>query len=538
MPGVTYEREVAFTPHGPLVYHVLRGPRPTGLYALKPVLSNDAVVGRERVTQMQRRLTATATVAGVNGDLFNWNVGYPSGILMLNGVLASPPHAERSSTGIAADGSLVVDRVKFNGTWQGVGQRRPLVLNKQPSAGGVAVYTPTWGPTTPPGTDTVELVLTPFPAAQPLRDLAGTVVSAKQGGGTPIPPNGAVLVGRGASGAGKLAAEAPVGTNVTVRLILTPDWSALPDAIGGGPVLVRQGRPVFRANEVFTLDQLVPRQPRSAVGQTADGKIILATADGRRPGYSVGVTNFELALLMMRLGAYTASALDGGGSATMAFEGKLLNRPSDPTGERPIAESLNLLYYGVHAPAVAEDVVSPNGDGVAERQTLAYKVVRPSSVNARLVGPDGSQQVLEAGSNAPDTYRFTWAGPGAEGTWRFVVDATDDLGRASSAERTFSVNSTLAALRMLTPTARRSVPLRASFTLSRPAQVRAAILSANGALYRALPARALGAGPQTLTWNGRTAYGSFVRTGRYQLRITAQNEIGSVSQTAPFSFRR
>ena len=235
-------------------------------------------------------------------------------------------------------------------------------------------------------------MLTPFPAAQPLRDLVGTVVQAKQGGATPIPPGGAVLVGRGATGAGRLATEAPLGSNVTVRLTLTPDWSGLVDAIGGGPLLVRDGKPIFRSNEIFTVDQLVPRQPRTAVGQMQDGRIILVTVDGRRPGYSVGMTNFELALTLARLGAWTASALDGGGSSTMAFEGALLNRPSDPGGERAVAESLNLLYYGVHAPELPEEVVSPNGDGVGERQTLAYKLVRPSTVNARLIAPDGSER--------------------------------------------------------------------------------------------------------------------------------------------------
>jgi hypothetical protein len=534
MPGVTYEREVAFTTHGPVVLHVLRGPRPGGLYALKPVLSNDLIIGRERVTQMQRRLTTSATVAGVNGDMFAWADGRPSGLLMMNGVLAASPNADRSSTGIGTDGSLIVDRVRFAGTWQGAGQRRPLVLNRAPSSGGTALYTPLYGATTPAATETVELVLQPFPAAQPARDLVGVVTLAKQGGGTPIPPGGAVLVGRGVTGAGRLASEAPLGTNVIVRLTLTPDWSALPDALGGGPVLVRAGRPIFRANEGFTLEQLVPRQPRTAVGQAADGSIILVAVDGRRPGYSVGMTNFELALTMARLGAYTASALDGGGSSTMAFEGSLLNRPSDPGGERSVSESLSILYYGVHAPELPLDVVSPNNDGVAEQQTLTYKLVRPSTVLAKLVGPDGSEQVID---NAPKPavgfYRFPWAGPGAEGTWRFVVTATDDLGRTSVAERAFSLNTTLAAVRAQTPSIGRRGTLRAGFTLARPAQVRARITTTSGAFVAAIAPRSLAAGARTLSWRARS-----VRVGRYQIRVTAQNEIGTMTQSASFIVRR
>lgn len=534
MPGVTYEREVEFTTHGPVVLHVLRAPRPGGLYALKPVLSNELIIGRERVTQMQRRLGTTATVAGVNGDMFAWADGHPSGLLMLNGVLASPPNADRSSTGIAPDGSLVVDRVRLAGTWQGSGQRRPLALNRAPSAGGVALYTPLWGPTTPQTAETVELVLQPFPAAQPGRDLVGVVTQAKEGGSTPIPPDGAVLVGRGATGAGRLASEAPLGTSLIVRLTLTPDWSTLTDALGGGPAIVRSGRPIFRANEVFTIEQLVPRQPRTAVGQTADGSIVLATVDGRRPGYSVGMTNFELALTMARLGAVTASALDGGGSSTMAFEGKLLNRPSDPGGERAVAESLSVLYYGVHAAEPPEAVVSPNGDGVAERQTLTYKIVRPSNVVAKLVGPDGSEQVVDSGpKTTPGSYRFPWSGPGAEGTWRFLVSATDDLGRSSEAERTFSLNTTLGALRVGTPSVTTRGTVRTTFTLSRPAQVRARIATASGAFVSSLAPRNMSAGPQRLPWRVRS-----VRAGRYQIRVTAQNDVGTVTLSAPFTVRR
>ena len=537
MPGVSYEKTVQFTTHGPVVAHVLRGPRPVGLYALKPILSNDVIVGRERVTQMQRRMSATATVAGVNGDLFNWNVGYPSGMLLMNGVLASPPNADRSSTGISPDGTLRVERVKFAGTWQGSGQRRPLVLNKDPGSGGTALYTPTYGPATPAASETVEVALTPFPAAAPLRDLVGTVVQAKEGGATPIPPGGAVLVGRGVTGAGRLAPEAPVGSNVTVRLTLTPDWSGLVDAVGGGPVLVREGRPVFRSNEGFTTEQLVPRQPRAAVGQTQDGRIVLVTVDGRRAGYSVGMTNFELALLLMRLGVWTGSALDGGGSATMAFEGTLLNRPSDPGGERSIAESLSLFYYGVHVPELPLGTVSPNGDGADDRQTLAYKIVRPSTVNARLVAPDGREQPVDVGPKpAVGTYRFPLAATAPEGSWRFVVDATDDLGRASQAERSFSLNNTLASL--TAGSARRGGTVRGGFTLTRAAQVRGTILTASGSPLRTLAARSLAAGPQTITWNGRSAYGSLVRAGRYQLRVTAQNAVGTVSLTAPFTIRR
>ena len=80
----------------------------------------------------------------------------------------------------------------------------------------------------------------------------------------------------------------------------------------------------------------------------------MVAVDGRRSGYSVGVTTFELAQQLVRLGAVTGTALDSGGSTTMAFNGKLLNRPSDPGGERAVSDSLNVFYYGVVVAAGAE----------------------------------------------------------------------------------------------------------------------------------------------------------------------------------------
>ena len=214
------------------------------------------------------------------------------------------------------------------------------------------------------------------------------MVQVAGGGGTPIPRDGAVLAARGTAGQ-RLLEEAPVGTFLTLRLIFRPEWTGVTNAVGGGPVLVRGGGPVFRAQEAFTSSQLAPRNPRTGVGQLADGRVLMVVTDGRRPGYSVGMTNFELAQTMVRLGAVTGSAFDGGGSSSLAFDGQLLNRPSDRGGERPVSNALQLMYYGVYAPA-PDPVISPNGDGFAETQRqLSYKVVRPSDVTATLFAPDG-----------------------------------------------------------------------------------------------------------------------------------------------------
>src|SRR5438477_177360 len=62
MPGVSYQREVQFTPHGPVVLDVVTAPRPDGsLYTLAPGLSNGAIVATEKLTDMEKTLSATST---------------------------------------------------------------------------------------------------------------------------------------------------------------------------------------------------------------------------------------------------------------------------------------------------------------------------------------------------------------------------------------------------------------------------------------------------------------------------------------------
>ena len=545
MPAVTYSRQVVFTPRGAVAIHVLTAPKPGGLWELRPVLSNGVIVGRERVTDMEKDVSSMATVAGVNGDFANAYDG-TRGILIEGGVLKNPPYAARSSIGISGSGSLDVRRVEFYGIWQGLGQRRPLTdLNEPPNASGVSLFTPAWGPRTPAMPDATEAVVAPFPSAAPNTDLVGPVVQIDHGGGTTIPPGGAVLAARGAS-AQKLAAEAPVGARMFVRLSLKPDWSAVVDAVGGGPLLVRRGKPVFRSFEDFTPSLLAARDARTAVGQRKDGKIVLVAVDGRQPGYSVGLTNFELAQTLAGLGCVTAAALEPGRATTMAFDGQLLNQPYDPTGERAVAEALLVYYYGVYAPPPAVDVLSPNGDGVDETQSLSYKIVRPSTVTATLVGPDGAARYTDSGAKVAGTYRLTWPGltaggaPEAEGRWTWRITAVDDLGRASSDVRTFWLNDTLGFLRV-PPTAfvrprRRFVV--ADFKLAHAARVTVRVETATGVPIKTLLSARVALGDRTVTWDGRNVAKRLVYGGRYVIDVVAQNGYGPAELTGALTVRR
>jgi hypothetical protein len=534
LPGVTFDQTVQFTPHGAVVLNVITAPLPgsqAGLYRLVPALGHGSLGGGgETLTGIERDLSSQATVAGVDAD-FTARTGRPVGVVMQGRALEQAPLSTRSSIGIDAAGALHVDRVSFFGTWRGTGQRRPVRgLNAVPAPGQVALFTPAYGARVPVIAGSAEAVLEPFATATAGVDLVAPVTTVAGGGGTSIPADGAVLVAAGPA-ASVLTAEAPVGTQATVRLVLQPAWDQVTDAFGGGPLLVRNGKAIFRTVEDFTSDQVTGRDPRAAIGQLADGRVVLVAVDGGRPGYSVGLTSFELAQVLVRLGAVTAAGLQTGAAVGAAFDGRLLDRPSGGV-ERPIPEAALVEYFGVYAPPAPVAVLT--GDASASAEALSYKLVRPSTVTARLVSPDGSSLALVAAQlQQPGVYTYPVSTFDTEGTWHWNVQATDDLGRPSVMDRSFRYDTTLRGLK---------VPKLAhgqasvGFTLSRPASVKLQIETRAGVAVRSYPAVRLPAGPGTLTWDGILSTGTRAPAGTYVAHLDVSSAVGASDLSATFTF--
>src|ERR671935_976959 len=430
------------------------------------------------------------TTVGVNGDFFSWTGGWPSGLLMQGGVVEHQPVPGRASVGIDTSATLHADRVPWYGRWHGPdGVWYPVSqLNEPPRQNSVALFTPVWGGETPAVKGTT-IVLEPFPPTAPRKDLIGTIVAVGAGRATTVPADGAVLVARGT--AAQPFTALPIGTQVTVRIPLPTDWASVTDAVSAGPTLVREGKPIFNAGEALTPVQLHGRDPRTAIGQRADGAIVMVAVDGRQPGWSVGITNWDLAQTLVKYGCVTGFALDSGGSTTLAFDGKVLNRPSDSYGERPVGEALVIAYTGVYIPPLTP-TLSPNQDGVNDRETLAYKLVRPSTVSAKLIGPDGSVRELDTGVKQPGRYKLSWDGLGApEGRYHWNVTATDDTGQVSTDDHAFALDDTLGFLRV--GRGARTI----SFALTRDATVRVAIERRSGVILRTVAAGPRPAGPVT-----------------------------------------
>lgn len=115
-------------------------------------------------------------------------------------------------------------------------------------------------------------------------------------------------------------------------------WWKMRTAVGGGPVLIHDGK-IFISD---AQEQLYPGEgregehlPRTAMGYTRDGRLIVLTIEGRSPD-AAGITLQEEAEILHELGCYEALNLDGGGSSCMLINGKETIRPSDASGQRPV----------------------------------------------------------------------------------------------------------------------------------------------------------------------------------------------------------
>ena len=544
MPRITYTQDARRVGGERVVFHVASGPQPGGLYDLRPVLSNSAVTGVETLSGMQRRMLRRANVVGVNGDFFTWTLGNPSGIFVQGGVLMSTPNPLRSSLGIGLDGLLRIATIRYAGTYQiGEATVRNLKQFNRPFTGdkGFALYSRAWGERAPSARKTYELILHDLGRTFPNRDRAGIVGRIEEGSGHAIPNGGAILQARGPSRT-ILKAEATRGLALTFRLGLESWWDGVEEAIGGGPVLVRGGVAVYRpGDEFFSSDLLNHRHPRTAVGQTADGRIILLVADGRSKR-SNGLTMNQLANAMVHYGADRAMALDGGGSSELAFNARVLNHPSDGH-ERGLAESLQLVYIGAYAPRPRSAVFSPNGDGYRDRQRLPGTFVRRSDVHLQVVRPDDTVKWDYRARRDPGVITKD-LGPRRmqEGSWRWVVEGTDMSGRDSRMTRRFRVNNTLGFLELSKQTMRvrrgRGGELRIGFRSTHAADVRVTI-ERDGRVVRHLVSRdGLGAGAYAVIWNGRNDAGRVVGSGRFNAVVRAQNGLGSIDLRKGFTVER
>lgn len=332
----------------PLSIHVVRVPLTNALYEIRSVHAGKSALGLDTLSdQLPLADSAAATpIAAINGDFYQRDRGYagaPRGLQIIDGELISGPGADISFW-IDATGQAHATNVEslFHVSWPD-GTSSPFGLNGDRAPDQIELYTPaigrstrTWGGR--------ELVLERAGSAPwlPLRigkNYTAVIREIRDRGNSPVQPDTLVL----SLGAAALR-QAPALTNgATLRIFTTtdPPLHGVRTAMGGGPMLVRHGRPQKPPPiqiETYEYTSMFERHPRAAIGWNQNA-LFLVEVDGRQRRLSMGMTLFDLGRFMANLGCLEGMNFDGGGSATLWFDGEVRNSPCD-RAEREIANCI------------------------------------------------------------------------------------------------------------------------------------------------------------------------------------------------------
>lgn len=376
-PGVTLTRIVAPGPRRIFVLAVRPRAKPT----IDVALAQNALQGFERTSQMARRYRA---LAAINGD-FGLPQGRPAHHLAKDGDLKQSSRAFGYNFAISRDElGVFIDRpaVTLTALETDIQETWPVHRwnDGLPALGEIAAHSPAGGILEASAANACSVRVVP---SGPLRwgeSQVGLrtdhVVQEVSCAKAALPHNGGiVLSARPLSDEARLLRSLTPGETVTLSWSF--GWPGILDSVGGFPLLMRDGSVVAKK----CLAAICGRHPRTGIGTTADGRLLLVTVDGRRRRHSVGMTLIEFAREFERLGATWALNLDGGGSSTMVVRGKVINRPSDRGGERFVSSAILVL----RGPDVDEPTPLAAGAEPAAGAKKRWLVRDPAAVGGGLL---------------------------------------------------------------------------------------------------------------------------------------------------------
>ena len=331
--GVTHQHILRFGEQGWQQINVVRINVSDENNQLELIKSSNGVSQRDTLSNMMNQLESP--VAGINADFFYLTQpDSPLGVMIKDSNIISSPVFDRpfSSLIVTYDGKADLANWKnysYISTEKGklfsVEAFNKISWNYHKTT----LLDHNWGKMSPGASDDyrdlVEVVVQGDAVKEIRRGLPATE----------IPENGYIILASGHQGA-TLYQGMEVGEKITFYPQMTPGLDQLKLAVGGGTVLVQNGRPV-----PFT-EPVAGNHPRTAVGINRNGnEIILVTVDGRHRSFT-GVDGNRLADIMIELGSEKALLMDGGGSTTMALKPLgakdviIANNPSDGSQRRII----------------------------------------------------------------------------------------------------------------------------------------------------------------------------------------------------------
>lgn len=324
---------------------------------IRSVKANELLRTKETTSQMfeRYRLSGFDVIAAINADFFEADGEVVSNMISNSEIVkavkfSDSPFNEFTNSQLAVDNddNLFIEQFVYSGNLilpNGISEEIHRV-NDKPDSNSIILYNRFQGKTTPDLPKewfVVDFVLFPLSSA------GDTLIYLTNGKTTfrnfEIPKEGLILSANNQYGY-YLDREVQVGDTIKILNEFSPKIKDIKSLIGGWPVLVKDGQNMIRRNpslEGVTEKFSEQRHPRSGIGFSADKKTLyMITVDGRQQS-SRGMTLLEFANLMIKEGIYFGLNLDGGGSTTMVINGRVVNNPSDATGERLVGNCLLII---------------------------------------------------------------------------------------------------------------------------------------------------------------------------------------------------
>jgi hypothetical protein len=288
-------------------------------------------------------------VGAINADFFSFQTGWPVGNQVMKGKVIHGSPSLRSHIGFTKDGKPRIEQLSFRGSLTlKSGARYPIDrVNERRVNDRTILYTSEWD-TALTVTATDYVLVSRIIGGQWRTGDAMKAVVASFGvySDTSISYEASALLVTDPRAKSTIAGQVRTGDTLSMLLDFNPHIDGLVEVLGGGGRILENGgfdSTTVISSEKLASDFLTRRHPRTFVGFNRDTtRLFLCVVDGRQES-SIGMNFQEMADVLRRIGAWNAVNLDGGGSTTMVVAGVIVNSPSDKTGERPVANTLQVI---------------------------------------------------------------------------------------------------------------------------------------------------------------------------------------------------
>ena len=325
--GVAHIKMTKYINGAPVRINVVEiNPKLNPNLVIKPATASSQLNAKTSIRNIAQK---SESIVALNGGYFKPETGVPLGSLMIDNKTLTGPIYNRVGIGISEkDGAteFSMGRIELNielrnrlMTFKADNINQPRMLSTY-----TLIYTREWGRISPAPPK--------YGAIAVVED--GQIVKIATSA-VEIPENGFVV-----SGPAEKINQLFGQRNLKLEISYPSEFGNSNHILGGGPYLIKDNE-VYIDTKEQKLNAITGRNPRSAIGYTQDGVLIMVTVDGREES-SVGMTLGQLASLMKSFECYNAMNFDGGGSSVMYVNGKIANTPSGSREGIAISNALTI----------------------------------------------------------------------------------------------------------------------------------------------------------------------------------------------------